>query len=207
MGIFILKRLPVIIALLLVGALVCVALVGGLQELDNSVTTTFAAGGRDGGAPIEPPSGYTSEHCVRVGQLNPANPFRGWPVADTSLHTTSLITALFCDPTYPFSWAHEGLDFGFYLDAAVVATADATVAQVGFDPALGNLVVLCAANYCARYAHLNRISPTLVAGLPVQAGTVIGQVGGTGSNSTGVHLHYDIYSAVGFWDPLPTLYR
>lgn len=209
MGTILLKRLPLIIGLFLLMALCLIGFVSQLEFSggisDNS--STPSPNGTPGAAltPVNPPR-YGDDYCGRVNQWEASNPFRGWPTDNTSLHTPGTITMHFCDPSYGQSWEHEGLDFGFYLGTHIVATADAQIVQAGFHTLLGNMVLLCANGWCARYGHLDSLAADIITGGSVTKGQILGLVGQTG-NAFGIHLHYDIYNSEGFWDPWPTLGR
>lgn len=198
----ILKRLPWLMSILLVSTLCCAVLTLQLN-FSEGVSDHFEQG--EGPEPISGTAvpDYNADYCQHINQAGPGNPFSGWPAEDPALQNSGFITTYFCDPTYPFSWEHEGLDFGFYLDSAIVATADAYIIEAGWDDMLGNMVMLCTGEWCARYAHLNSLAVSVNDGT-VSRGQVIGYVGTTG-NSTGVHLHYDLFNSEGFWDPYPTL--
>jgi hypothetical protein len=61
----------------------------------------------------------------------------------------------------------------------------------GFDPILGNHVIIRAGEIFALFAHLAPGTVAVKAGQPVHAGEVIGRVGHTG-NSTAPHLHFQL---------------
>lgn len=66
---------------------------------------------------------------------------------------------------------------------------------------LGKYVLVSHQNgYFTRYAHLDVITPTV--GMPVAAGTALGNMGNTG-HSCGTHLHFAVYRG----DPRTTSYR
>lgn len=206
-----LKRLPLLIALLLIMGLCAISLLTTL-ELSDSVAGGELSPPDDGITPPDigdtdvPDPIYDDLYCSRVGEWYSDNPFTGWPTDNVTYHNSGFITTYFCDPNYGFSWEHEGLDFAWPLGTNVIATADAEIVQAGVHYALGNMVLLCSNGYCVRYGHLDSIAPAILGGGVVSKGQVIGQVGSSGL-STGVHLHYDMYDATGFLDPFPTLNR
>jgi murein DD-endopeptidase MepM/ murein hydrolase activator NlpD len=200
----ILKRLPALLGIGLIVA-ICGLTVLSEIELSDGVSSNDVPPPDIGDVEVPPPA-YDDQYCARVGEWDPSNPFRGWPTDNTAFHHSGFITTYFCDPNYGQSWEHEGLDFAWYLGTNAVATADAAIVQAGTHSALGNMVLLCSNGFCARYGHLDSIAPDIATGGTVSQGQVVGQVG-TSGNSTGVHLHYDIYDSVGFVDPFPTLFQ
>ncbi len=96
---------------------------------------------------------------------------------------------------------HSGVDYAAPTGTPVHAAATGTVALAGDGDAYGNVVYIDHPNGLqTRYAHLNRIAPGLVAGKPIEAGEVIGEVGTTG-RSTGPHLHFETVLAGAAVDP------
>ena len=90
---------------------------------------------------------------------------------------------------------HHGEDIFAPLGAPILAVADGTLFQVGWNDVGGN-------RFWLRdrfgnefyYAHLSAFSPLAVAGRRVRAGEVIGFVGTTGdADGTPPHLHFEIH--------------
>ena len=105
---------------------------------------------------------------------------------------------------YWSSGYHTGIDFATASGTPLVAVANATVAQAGWDGAYGNQIRLQLENGDqVWYNHLSLIE--VGAGQAVSQGQEIGQVGETG-NAYGAHLHFeyrlasDLSTAV---DPAP----
>ncbi len=90
---------------------------------------------------------------------------------------------------------HRGMDFPAPLGTDVPAAADGIVYFSDYLSSYGNLVVLehniNGENVYTLYAHLDSLSPLQV-GDSVSQGEVIGEVGSTGTRSTGPHLHFEI---------------
>jgi murein DD-endopeptidase MepM/ murein hydrolase activator NlpD len=85
---------------------------------------------------------------------------------------------------------HSGQDISAPRGAPVVATADGTVREAGWQSGYGNVIILDHGNgLTTRYGHLSKIEAA--AGAEVRRGDLIGQVGSTG-RSTGPHLHYEV---------------
>jgi len=83
---------------------------------------------------------------------------------------------------------HNGIDLSGKLGQNVYATARGIVTQIGFEPRLGNFIILDhAGQFQTAYGHLSRIG--VKPGQLVRREEVIGRVGRSGS-STGYHLHY-----------------
>lgn len=86
---------------------------------------------------------------------------------------------------------HSGVDISTSPGNPVSATADGIVSFSGWSGGSGNLVVLeHGYGFSTFYAH-NRIN-TVKVGQKVRGGDVISYVGSTG-NSTGPHVHYEIW--------------
>jgi murein DD-endopeptidase MepM/ murein hydrolase activator NlpD len=98
---------------------------------------------------------------------------------------------------------HHGVDIAAPEGMEVQAARDGLVLQAGFDPVLGNVVVLAhEGGYQTVYGHLLRIRVAL--NQAVRSGMIIGEVGSTG-RSTGAHLHFEVRRKGSSQDPLPLL--
>ena len=85
---------------------------------------------------------------------------------------------------------HPGQDISAPRGTPVVATADGTVVQAGWQNGYGQEVVVDhGQGLTTRYGHLSKIG--VAAGQAVRRGNELGQVGSTG-RSTGPHLHYEV---------------
>ncbi len=109
---------------------------------------------------------------------------------------------------------HHGVDIFAPLGAPVLAVADGTLFNVGWNEVGGNrLWVRDGAGNEFYYAHLSAYSPLALEGAAVQAGDVIGFVGTTGDAAgTPPHLHFEIHPRELLWmgydgaiDPYPYL--
>jgi murein DD-endopeptidase MepM/ murein hydrolase activator NlpD len=86
---------------------------------------------------------------------------------------------------------HTGIDIRGSTGTPVRAAMSGRVSRVGFDPVLGNYVLINHhSGYRTLYAHLSRIRTRT--GAYVGTGERIGDVGSTGL-STGPHLHFTVY--------------
>ncbi|WP_257347682.1 peptidoglycan DD-metalloendopeptidase family protein [Pseudalkalibacillus decolorationis] len=96
---------------------------------------------------------------------------------------------------------HKGIDFAGPSNRSILAADNGTVVSAGFnDGGYGNKIVIDHNNgFKTIYAHLASISVS--AGDTVQRGQKIGVMGSTG-NSTGVHLHFEVYKNGSRKDPL-----
>lgn len=93
--------------------------------------------------------------------------------------------------TQYWGWRHTGLDIDGHYDSPIYASEDAVVEVSGWGTGYGIQAVLNHENgFKTRYAHMSKIF--VAVGDRVKKGDVIGMVGTTG-NSTGTHLHYEIY--------------
>lgn len=86
--------------------------------------------------------------------------------------------------------AHYQIDYAAASGTPVVATADGTVASVGWEGGWGRMVRLRHENgYTTHYAHLSGFADGMREGAKVEQGQLVGYVGSTGW-STGPHLDY-----------------
>ena len=107
------------------------------------------------------------------------------------------------DPVTGGADYHSGLDIAGERGQPVYATATGTIAQVGYQGAYGNLIVIDHGfGLQTRYGHL--LKSSVKQGTKVQRGDVIGQVGATG-RATGFHLHYEVLANGRLLNPLQLL--
>ena len=99
---------------------------------------------------------------------------------------------------------HNGTDIGADYDANIYSIADGVVVTNVYNSSYGNYTVIGHGQlnsetgeyeYYSLYAHQIRLSTLVKVGDTVKAGQQIGDVGSTGQ-STGPHLHIEIYSYV-----------
>jgi murein DD-endopeptidase MepM/ murein hydrolase activator NlpD len=85
---------------------------------------------------------------------------------------------------------HPGQDIAAPRGTPVLAPADGTVVQAGWQNGYGQTIVIDHGNgLTTRYGHLSKLEVT--AGQEIKRGDELGQVGSTG-RSTGPHLHYEV---------------
>ena len=85
---------------------------------------------------------------------------------------------------------HSGIDIPADQGAVILAAADGTVTETGFDPARGNYLVLDHGDgLTTLYAHCRNVD--VKTGDTVKAGGMVAAVGSTGM-STGPHLHFEV---------------
>lgn len=98
---------------------------------------------------------------------------------------------------------HNGIDLGNYGNTStkVLASASGTVTRSGWHPAYGNHVIIThnlnGKIFTTLYAHMHT-TPYVSVGQTVRKGQVIGTMGTTG-NSTGPHLHFELYEGYYNW--------
>lgn len=98
---------------------------------------------------------------------------------------------------------HNGIDLGNYgnTNTKIYAAASGTVVRAGWHSAYGNHVIIThnlnGKIYTTLYAHMHR-TPYVSAGQTVSKGQTIGTMGTTG-NSTGPHLHFELYEGYYNW--------
>ena len=99
---------------------------------------------------------------------------------------------------------HNGTDIGADPDANIYSIADGVVVTNTYHNSYGNYTIIGHGQldpdtgyyeYYSLYAHQIRLSTLISVGDTVRAGQQIGDVGSTG-DSTGPHLHIEIYSYV-----------
>lgn len=95
---------------------------------------------------------------------------------------------------------HKGIDIARPSDRTIIAADNGKIKFAGRSGGYGNKVVIDHQNgFETVYAHLSSISVNV--GQSVSQGTQIGIMGSTG-NSTGVHLHFEIYKNGNLENPL-----
>jgi murein DD-endopeptidase MepM/ murein hydrolase activator NlpD len=94
---------------------------------------------------------------------------------------------------------HGGLDLAAPQGTEILAAADGTVIETGWDGVLGNFVKIGhSGNWTSTYGHMQKIGTEV--GTRVGSGAVIGWVGSTGY-STGPHLHFELWQGDQSRDP------
>ncbi len=113
---------------------------------------------------------------------------KGWPVIGGH------ITSFFGNREHPRSGDrqfHTGIDIASEPGRPVKATADGVVSFAGRSGGSGNLVAIeHGFGFSTYYAHNQRLHVRI--GQTVRRGDIIGYVGSTG-NSTGPHVHYEVW--------------
>jgi murein DD-endopeptidase MepM/ murein hydrolase activator NlpD/phage tail protein X len=115
--------------------------------------------------------------------------------------------------TSPYGWRkdpfsgqrryHRALDIAAPSGTAVKAAMAGKVTTVGTNEIFGNYVIIThSGGFQSMYAHLK--SSSVVQGVGVKQGDIIGEVGSTG-RSTGPHLHFAIYKNQRAVNPLDYL--
>lgn len=98
---------------------------------------------------------------------------------------------------------HKGIDIARPSDRTIKAADNGVVESAGWDGGYGNKVVINHQNGMKTvYAHLDSMSVS--AGQTVERGSSLGVMGTTGQ-STGVHLHFEVYQDGELKDPLQYL--
>lgn len=97
---------------------------------------------------------------------------------------------------------HKGTDWAAPVGTPVVAAFGGTILAAGDGGTYGNLIKIThPGNLETRYAHLSAFADGIKAGVAVTAGQLIGYIGTTGQ-STGPHLHFELYENGVAVDPL-----
>ncbi len=168
----------------------------GNREAINPVLALFDDG-------EEPVLGSFSD--VMLGKASRAGTGRHafWPIPLTAKQRLTSGYGMRNDPFHGRQSFHGGIDIAADEGTPVLATADATVAQVSSDPRYGKYITLEHADgTLSRYGHLS--GQSVREGQRVKGGQVIGAVGTTG-RSTGAHLDYRVSKNNTKFDPLSLL--
>lgn len=97
---------------------------------------------------------------------------------------------------------HKGVDWAAPVGTPVMAAFGGTIEMAGDGGSYGNLVKIKHGDSLeTRYAHLSAFADGLTVGQTVTAGQLIGYIGTTGQ-STGPHLHFELYQNGEAVDPL-----
>jgi murein DD-endopeptidase MepM/ murein hydrolase activator NlpD len=92
---------------------------------------------------------------------------------------------------YRWGRMHKGIDIARPSNRSILAADNGTVVSAGWDGGYGNRIVINHNNGLkTTYSHLSSISVS--GGQTVSRGQKIGVMGDTG-NSTGIHLHFEVY--------------
>ncbi|QOR66640.1 M23 family metallopeptidase [Cytobacillus suaedae] len=101
---------------------------------------------------------------------------------------------------YRWGQMHKGIDIARPSSRTIKAADNGTIVYAGWDGGYGNKVIINHNNGLRTvYAHLSSI--TVRVGQTVSKGQQLGNMGSTG-NSTGVHLHFEVYKNGKLVDPL-----
>lgn len=172
-----------------------------LGALDQNLTGVYGAKKRED-------LNITPEMLELLGDVSGENPDGRpfiWPVP------ANKITAKFRDPSYPSKWGtHNAIDIRTKQYTPIVAPADAYVFQTQ-DNGMGySFIVLAHKNDLVTvYGHVSEIMVT--EGSTVRQGEVVGLSGGApgtrgaGLQTTGAHLHFEVYKNGSPTDPLDYL--
>jgi murein DD-endopeptidase MepM/ murein hydrolase activator NlpD len=106
-------------------------------------------------------------------------------------------------PVLKYNRLHGGTDFAAPVGTPIYAARDGTVVSASPSSCAGNMVIIDHDNgWQTRYFHLSRYADGLHAGKRVTQGETIGDVGNTGTCTTGPHLHYEVHIDGEKVDPL-----
>ncbi|MUK88161.1 peptidoglycan DD-metalloendopeptidase family protein [Ornithinibacillus sp. L9] len=98
---------------------------------------------------------------------------------------------------------HKGIDIARPSNRSILAADNGVVTEARYDGGLGNKIVINHNNGLKTvYGHLSSIDVSV--GQTVEKGMKIGVMGSTG-NSTGVHLHFEVYKNGSLQNPMDYL--
>ena len=107
------------------------------------------------------------------------------------------------DPFTGLWESHQGVDCPAVTGTPILAIANGTVTQAGYNDGYGNLVEIDhGQGYTSKYGHASQILTRM--GQQVQKGQVIALVGSTG-HSTGPHLHFEMAQYGQLFNPMAFL--
>ncbi|MGO5029980.1 murein hydrolase activator EnvC family protein [Candidatus Agathobaculum pullicola] len=150
---------------------------GEMQEVSNQIAALSAQSAASGGVP------YSGTFV--------------WPTP--SCTTTSSAYGYRVHPIYGTVKFHAGEDIPASHGAEILAAASGTVTTAGWVSGYGNYTVIDhGGGTMTAYGHQSSIIVSV--GQYVEQGQVIGYVGSTG-NSTGPHLHFEVYQNGSTVDP------
>lgn len=126
-----------------------------------------------------------------------------WPTRDTKVNSG------FGYRTNPVSGRanqlHRGIDVRAPCGTGVLAAGEGVVIFADWTDTSGNTVKIKHGNLTTRYAHLSQLNTKR--GARVRAGQLIGLSGDTGRQSTGPHLHFEIWKNGAPKNPLSFKFR
>ena len=148
-----------------------------MQDVSNQIAALSAQSAASGGVP------YSGTFV--------------WPTP--SCTTTSSVYGYRVHPIYGTVKFHAGEDIPASYGAEILAAASGTVTTAGWVSGYGNYTVIDhGGGTMTAYGHQSSILVSV--GQYVEQGQVIGYVGSTG-NSTGPHLHFEVYQNGSTVDP------
>lgn len=158
------------------------------QALENQQNQ--GGGSSDAGSSSSDSSG-SSGSSNDSSVLNTGNLSFSWPLAGYGYGSIT---------QYYGNNGHMGLDVGIPYGTPIYAAESGQVISAEYHWSWGNNVLIWHnGTYSTRYAHCSSLAVS--AGEYVQKGQVIGYAGSTG-NSTGNHLHFEVYQNGSRVDPL-----
>ena len=139
----------------------------------------------------------SSSNIIRVQEpFNPILPMGN--IKTVSSHFGNRI-----DPFTGLWESHQGVDCPAVTGTPILAIANGTVTQAGYNGGYGNLVEIDhGQGYTSKYGHASQILTRM--GQQVQKGQVIALVGSTG-HSTGPHLHFEMAQYGQVFNPMAFL--
>lgn len=128
----------------------------------------------------ELPEGYSAQ-WLYLGDIQTATPVMG---------TVTSAFGYRDHPTMGRYAAHGGVDIAANLGTEIVAFADGTVAEVGYNEDFGRYLLIDHPHGVSTfYSHCNTV--LVQTGEEIRVGQSVAQVGSTGQ-STGSHLHFEV---------------
>jgi len=129
---------------------------------------------------------------------DPGNVMFAWPLEGEM--SEYVISSGFGYREYSGCRCHNGIDIvkptpEEVEGTPILAAASGEVTYSGEINGYGNTVIIYHSQfgYSTLYAHMKYISPQIQKGAMISKGTFLGEVGNTGSRSSGPHLHFEVF--------------
>lgn len=171
---------------------------------DNSVATAVSLWVQDLVSDKTDEESPPASHAAFVAEIGKHQSTVAVAPVDTALPiapSDATVTSLFGErenPTATGDEFHKGLDLAAAAGTPIAAIRFGIVIETGEDVWLGNYVMLSHGDVQITYAHCRDIAVSV--GDTVKAGDTVATVGSTG-NSTGNHLHVEMYKNGVLGDP------
>lgn len=122
-------------------------------------------------------------------------------ISNSPVHQDTILTGVYgqTGTSWPTCGFHTGTDFaryGYSESPTLYSVCTGIVVLKRYENVLGNVVLIQDSNTGLywRYCHMAQASPLSI-GQSVNTGTIVGQMGETGTGAHGIHLHLELSSS------------